>query len=79
MLYIGAAKNHLALYGALPVGFKDRLKDFTVSKGAIQFTPKRPLSAVLVKDIVKAKAAESDARWPVKVKKAETKKSAKKK
>lgn len=64
MLYIGAAKNHCALYGSVPVGFKERLKDFTVSKGAIQFTPEKPLPAALVKDIVKAKCAEIEVRWP---------------
>jgi len=64
MLYVGAAKNHVALYGVVPSGFKDRLKDFAVSKGAIQFTPEKPLPAALVKDIVKAKCAEIEVRWP---------------
>lgn len=75
MLYLGAAKNHCALYGSVPVGFKDRLKDFTVSKGTIQFTPEKPLPAALVKDIVKMKCAEIDVRWPVKVKKTAAKKA----
>lgn len=80
MLYLGAAKNHVALYGSVPVGFKDRLKDFTVSKGTIQFTPEKPLPAALVKDIVKMKCAEIEVRWPVKVKKkAAPKKTASKK
>ena len=79
MLYLGAAKNHVALYGSVPVGFKERLKDFTVSKGTIQFTPEKPLPAALVKDIVKAKVAEIDVRWPVKVKKAARKNAATKK
>lgn len=65
LVYIGAAKNHCALYGSVPAGFKDRLKDFKVSKGTIQFTPEKPLSAALVKEIVKAKAAEIEVRWPV--------------
>lgn len=64
MLYLGAAKNHVALYGSVPVGFKDRLKGFTVSKGTIQFTPEKPLPAALVIDIVKMKCAEIEARWP---------------
>lgn len=64
LVYMGAAKNHCALYGSVPVGFKDRLKDFTVSKGAIQFTPEKPLPAALVKDIVKAKVIAIEARWP---------------
>lgn len=70
LVYLGAAKNHVALYGSVPVGFKDRLTGFTVSKGTIRFTPEKPLPAALVKDIVKAKAAEIDVRWPMKVKKA---------
>lgn len=66
LVYIGAAKNHCALYGSVPSGFKERLKDFKVSKGTIQFTPGKPLPAALVKDIVKAKCAEIEVRWPVK-------------
>ena len=55
LLYIGAAKNHCALYGSVPPGFKEQLKDFKTSKGAIQFTPEAPLPAALVKAIVMAK------------------------
>lgn len=66
LVYMGAAKNHCALYGSVPAGFKERLKEFKVSKGTIQFTPEKPLPAALVKDIVKAKCAEIEVRWPVK-------------
>ncbi len=69
LVYLGAAKEHVALYGSVPAGFKERLKDFDVSKGSIRFTPEKPLPAALVKDIVKAKVAEIEVRWPVKVKK----------
>jgi uncharacterized protein YdhG (YjbR/CyaY superfamily) len=79
MLYLGAAKKHVALYGSVPAGFKDRLKDYTVSKGTIQFTPDKPLPAALVKDIVKMKCAEIEVRWPVKAKKVAMKKAAPKK
>jgi uncharacterized protein YdhG (YjbR/CyaY superfamily) len=78
MLYLGAAKNHVALYGSVPVGFKDRLKDFTVSKGTIRFTPEKPLPAALVRDIVKMKMAEIELRWAAKPKKTTAKKAAKK-
>jgi uncharacterized protein YdhG (YjbR/CyaY superfamily) len=64
MLYIGAAKSHCALYGSMPLGFKGRLIGFKTSKGAIQFTPEKPLPAALVKEIVKAKVAEIEVRWP---------------
>ena len=79
MLYIGAAKNHCALYGSVPVGFKDALKDFKTSKGAIQFTPEKPLPAALVKDIVKAKCAEIELRWPSDLKKPTPTRTTKKK
>jgi len=64
MLYIGAAKAHCALYGSVPSGFAERLKDFKTSKGAIQFTPEKPLPAALVKAIVKEKMAAIELRWP---------------
>lgn len=66
LVYMGAAKEHCALYGAVPAGFTERLKNFEVSKGTIRFTPKRLLPASLVKAIVKARMAENDARWPMK-------------
>lgn len=78
LVYFGAAKEHCALYGAVPAGFMERLKDFEVSKGTIRFTPKKPLPAPLVKAIVKARMAENDARWPAKKRSAPAK-SAKKK
>lgn len=65
LIYMGAAKNHCALYGSVPVGFKAELLDFKVSKGTIQFTPEKPIPAALVKAIVKAKVAENRLRWPV--------------
>ncbi len=66
MLYMGAAKNHCALYGAIPKGFNVELKDFKRSKGTVQFTPEKPIPAAVVKVIVKAKVAEMNAKWPVK-------------
>lgn len=68
LVYFGAAKAHCALYGAVPEGFADRLKEFEVSKGTIRFTPQKPLPAALVKALVKARVAENDARWPAKQK-----------
>ena len=79
LIYMGAAKNHCALYGSVPTGFNDRLKEFKVSKGTIQFTPEKPLPAALVKEIVKAKVAEMNAKWPVKTKADSKKKNSRKK
>lgn len=64
LVYTGAAKDHVALYGAVPAGLQHRLKGFTVTKGSIQFKPNKPLPAAMLKAIVKAKVAEIDARWP---------------
>ncbi|MEZ4788700.1 MAG: DUF1801 domain-containing protein [Flavobacteriales bacterium] len=79
LVYMGAAKKHVALYGMIPAGFAERLKGFTVSKGTIQFTPEKPLPAALVKDIVKVKCAEIEERWPSKATKTAAKKAATKK
>ena len=77
LMYMGAAKKHVALYGMIPPGFTERLKDFTVSKGTIQFTPEKPLPHAIVKAIVKAKMDEIELRWPAGSKKAAAKKSVK--
>nr|HRP00794.1 DUF1801 domain-containing protein [Flavobacteriales bacterium] len=79
LLYMGAAKNHCALYGSVPAGFRERLKDFTVSNGAIQFSPGKPIPAALLRDIVKAKVAEIELQWPVKPKQSSVRKAATKK
>ena len=66
VVYIGAAKNHCALYGSVPLGFKELLVGFEHSKGTVRFAPGKPLPAALVKAIVKAKVEEIEVRWPVK-------------
>ena len=63
MLYMGAAKKHCALYGMMPKGFEEELKDFKRSKGTIQFQPAKPIPAGVVKAIVKAKVIEMEAKW----------------
>lgn len=65
LLYIGAATNHCALYGAVPKGLDHQLKEFKRSKGAIRFTPQKPIPAAVVKAIVKAKTTEIERRWPM--------------
>lgn len=64
VVYMGAAKNHLALYGSVPAGLRERLRGFEVSKGTIRFTPDKVLPGKLVSDIVRAKCVEIDLRWP---------------
>ena len=62
MLYMGAAKKHVALYGMIPKGFDEALEGFERSKGSIRFTPGKPIPAAVVKAIVKAKVAELKVR-----------------
>jgi uncharacterized protein YdhG (YjbR/CyaY superfamily) len=55
-----AAKNHCALYGwnGSAVGmFADELRGYDTSKGAIRFTPEKPLPERLVRRLVEMKVA----------------------
>jgi uncharacterized protein YdhG (YjbR/CyaY superfamily) len=65
LTYFGAAKHHLALYGALGSAIKANaavLEPYVRSKGTIRFTPERPLPASLVTKLVKARMAQIKAR-----------------
>jgi uncharacterized protein YdhG (YjbR/CyaY superfamily) len=63
LLGYAAFSNHCGLYPMSPaviVAFKDELKDFQTSKGTIRFPVDKPLSAALVKKLVKARIAENE-------------------
>ncbi|MEN9676861.1 MAG: hypothetical protein RIS76_2757 [Verrucomicrobiota bacterium] len=65
LVYLGAWKEHCALYAASPktqASFAAELKNFEVSKGSIRFTVEKPLPLTLVKRLVKARLAENAAR-----------------
>jgi uncharacterized protein YdhG (YjbR/CyaY superfamily) len=56
-----AFANHCSFFpGALPKEFAGELKRFPTSKGTIQFPLDKPLPAVLVKKLVKARVAQND-------------------
>ena len=57
-----AFSRHCSLFpGAGPiVEFEDELKGFKTSKGTIQFPSDKPLSAALVKKLVKARVSENE-------------------
>lgn len=58
----GASKNHCTFFpmtGHTVAAYADELEDFETSKGAIRFTPKKPLPAALVKQIVKERLKEN--------------------
>ena len=65
LLGFAAFPNHCGLYPMSPpviVAFKDELKDYQTSKGAIRFPVDKPLPAALVKKLVKARIAENEQR-----------------
>ena len=69
LIYMGAAKNHCAIYGArADEALAEKLKGFKQSKGTIQFTPDKPIPASVVKLIVKARVAALQQRVAAKKK-----------
>jgi uncharacterized protein YdhG (YjbR/CyaY superfamily) len=63
VIWMGAAANHCANYGA--GGSPDELKDYDTSgKGTIRFQPDHPLPAALVRKLVKDRIAKNAAKKP---------------
>ena len=63
LLGFAAFSNHCGLYPMSPSvmeAFKNELKGFHTSKGTIRFPVDKPLSAALVKKLVKARIAENE-------------------
>ena len=62
VVWFGAFKNHCSFFAGYTVGeFADELKGYKTSKGTIQFSPGKPLPESLVRAIVRARLAETDA------------------
>ena len=61
LVYFAAYKNHIGFYpGASPIeAFKNELKNYHTSKGAIQFPLDRPIPLALIKNIEKYKVNET--------------------
>ena len=58
----GATATHCAFYpfsSSTIAALQDDLREYDTSKGAIRFPPERPLSAVLVRKLVKTRIAET--------------------
>jgi uncharacterized protein YdhG (YjbR/CyaY superfamily) len=60
LVWFAAFANHCSLFPTASVieAFKDELKGFSTSKGTIQFPTDKPLSAALVRKMVKARVAQ---------------------
>ena len=64
LLWFAAAKNHIGIYPtASPiVFFKEELKEYKTSKGAIQFPNDKPIPMDLVKEIIRFKVDENTSK-----------------
>jgi len=61
LVYYAAFTAHCSFFPAskaVIASHRSRLTRFELSKGTIRFTPAKPLSAVLIRSIVRARAAE---------------------
>ncbi len=64
LVWYAAFSNHCSLFptAAIIEEFKDELKGRTLSKGTVQFPTDKPLPAVLVKKMVKARVAQIESK-----------------
>jgi uncharacterized protein YdhG (YjbR/CyaY superfamily) len=64
LVWFAAFSNHCSLFPTAFVieAFKSELKRFTTSKGTIHFPTDKPLSAALVKKLVKARVAQNESK-----------------
>lgn len=60
LVWFAAFRDHCSLFPTARVitQFKDELKDFSISKGTIQFPLGKPLPVALIKKIVKARVEQ---------------------
>jgi uncharacterized protein YdhG (YjbR/CyaY superfamily) len=66
LVWFAAFSNHCSLFPTASVieMFKDELKDFSISKGTIQFPTDKPLPDALVKKLVKARVEQIKDKKP---------------
>lgn len=67
LVHMAAFREHLSFFpgaSGVALALQKELRGFTLGKGTIQFTPRKPIPARLVKKIVKERAAALDARLP---------------
>jgi uncharacterized protein YdhG (YjbR/CyaY superfamily) len=60
-----AFKNHCSLFPMslrVMATFREDLKEYDCAKGTINFTPEKPLSAALIRKIIKARLVENAAK-----------------
>jgi len=64
LLWFAAFSNHCSLFPTASVieAIKNELKGFSISKGTIQFPLDKPLSAALLKKMVKLRIAQNECK-----------------
>jgi uncharacterized protein YdhG (YjbR/CyaY superfamily) len=62
LVWYAAFSKHFSLFPTASVieAFKEELKGFVISKGTIQFPTDQPLSAALIKRLVKARVKQNE-------------------
>lgn len=60
LIHFAAFKNHMSIFpgSALVKDVRDKLKDYTLSKGTIQFTEDHPLPESIIKEILAKRLAD---------------------
>jgi uncharacterized protein YdhG (YjbR/CyaY superfamily) len=62
LVAFGASSNHCSFFpmsGTIVEAHKGLLKNYETSKGTVRFTPGKPLSAAIVRTLVRARIAEN--------------------
>jgi uncharacterized protein YdhG (YjbR/CyaY superfamily) len=64
LVWFAAFSNHCSLFPTASVieAFKNELKGFSTSKGTIHFPTDKPLPTRLIKELVKARVAQSESQ-----------------
>jgi uncharacterized protein YdhG (YjbR/CyaY superfamily) len=64
LVWFAAFSDHCSLFPTASVieAFQDELKDFSTSKGTVQFPIGKPLPVALIKNLVKARVQQSKSR-----------------
>ena len=58
LIYFGAFKNHMSLFPGAPLKLTEKLKEFKLSKGTIQFTEDKPIPEEIIKEMVLTRLKE---------------------
>lgn len=66
LVWYGAFSEHCSFFPTAAVlqEFKEQIKDFTTSKGTVQFPIGQPVPAALIKEMVKSRIVRSKPKKP---------------